>query len=156
MMMKPKWKLLAANIVSKQSEGFDWNAYQARMNQIRTSPDVLHMDAELRTLHSQFARICLAYVRLAEADLEEARALWSRQAPEAFGTLEFLDPDWTRSLAESPLYSHLLAHGRLTGELWFQIARQIRAAQEKGALLDFLKRTGPEAEADAPRMTASA
>jgi hypothetical protein len=156
MMMKPKWKQLAADIVSKQSEGFDWSAYQLRTDQIRTNPGVLHLDAQLRTLHSHFARICLAYVRLAEADLEQARELWRRQAPRSFGTLEFLDADWARSLPESPLYSHLVANGRLGSELWFQIARQIRAAQENGALLDFLK-AGPGAtETDAPRMTASA
>jgi hypothetical protein len=156
MMMKPKWKLLAAEIVSKQSEGFAWSAYQARMDQIRTNAAILHQDAELRTLHSQFARICLAYVRLAEADLEQARELWGRQAPEGFGTLEFLDADWARSLPESPLYSHLVANGRLSSDLWFQVARQIRAAQENGALLDFLKQRPAQSETEAPRMTASA
>lgn len=138
-----RWRSFAPQIVSEQVKGFDWIGYQARMHEIRTDSKVLIDDPKLREMHSHFARILLAYVQMAEADLELARISWERNVPTAIGVPSFLDAKWLSSFDGVPDMQHLFISGKPTSEAWNLVRRSIHHRQDSGDLLVVLDPINP-------------
>jgi hypothetical protein len=151
-----QWREFAPHIVAEQMRGFDWFAYRSRMDDIRADSKVLQDEPLVREMHSRFARILLAYVQLAEADLEAARKAWHDNVPAEIGTPSFLNPKWVTDFSRTPAMAHLAINGKPTGELWNLVRRSIHHRQDGGDMLVVLDPIDPDAVPDpAPQEDAS-
>jgi hypothetical protein len=153
-----QWKVFAPHIVAEQVKGFDWLIYRSHMDDIRADERVLLVDPEARDLHSRFARILLAYVQLAEADLEAAQQTWLDNVPEYIGTPSFLDQMRLIEFSSGTTLAHLVdANGSPTSELWNLVRRSIHNRQNSGQLLAVLDPVRPEiSSGPAPKLDEAA